>query len=78
MQQQADKNKVELQACEKEVAEMEKKIQQYKEQRLRRIVHGRQFPWPRALGMSQNPRYAQLITSVEQIKHQMQQAPRMF
>ncbi|CAE7372842.1 unnamed protein product [Symbiodinium pilosum] len=32
MQQQADKNKVELQACEKEVAEMEKKIQQYKEQ----------------------------------------------
>ena len=35
--------------------------------------------WPRPLGMrSQNPRYAQLITSVEQIKHQMQQAPRMF
>ena len=36
MQQQADKNKIELQACEKEVAEMEKKIQQYKEQRPRR------------------------------------------
>ena len=49
MQQQADKNKVELQACEKEVAEMEKKIQQYKEQRLRRIVHGRQFPGPEPL-----------------------------
>ena len=32
MQQQADKNKVELDACEKEVAEMEAKIQQYKEQ----------------------------------------------
>ena len=34
MQQQADKNKVELQACEKDVADMEKRITQYKEQLL--------------------------------------------
>ena len=38
MQQQADKNKVELQACEKDVADMEKRIQQYKEQPLARVT----------------------------------------
>eukprot|EP00931_Biecheleriopsis_adriatica_P034702 TRINITY_DN20021_c0_g5_i1.p1 TRINITY_DN20021_c0_g5~~TRINITY_DN20021_c0_g5_i1.p1 ORF type:complete len:4603 (-),score=1119.02 TRINITY_DN20021_c0_g5_i1:34-13842(-) len=48
MQVQADNNKVELDRCNAEVAEMEKRIQQYKEQ------------------------YAALITSVEQIKNEMQ------
>eukprot|EP00439_Symbiodinium_sp_Y106_P030402 s829_g3.t1 len=78
MQQQADKNKIELQACEKEVAEMEKKIQQYKEQYAQLITSVEQIKHQMQQVQKNCSRSTQLLTDLSSEKVRWQGSSKGF
>ncbi|CAJ1328908.1 unnamed protein product [Effrenium voratum] len=78
MQQQADKNKVELDACEKEVAEMEAKIQQYKEQYAQLITSVEQIKHQMQQVQENCTRSTQLLSDLSSEKVRWQGSSRGF